>query len=102
MGHSVHIRDYSGWQPLHEAANWWYLDIVKCLVEAGAHVSSPGMKGVTPLHDALRNGHFEVGLYLLRKGACPSLRTTEGDTPLNILRKWKHDNQSTMDPSEEV
>lgn len=102
MGHSVHIRDYSGWQPLHEAANYGYLEIVKCLVEAGAQVSSPGMKGVTPLHDALGNGHFEVALYLLEKGARPSLRTAEGDTPLDILRKWKHDNQSTMDPSEEV
>lgn len=101
MGHSVNVRDYSGWQPLHEAANYGYLEIVKCLVEAGAHVSSPGMNGVTPLHDALGNGHLEVALYLLEKGARPSLRTAEGETPFDIVRKWKHENQSTMSPAEE-
>ncbi|KAL1473566.1 hypothetical protein MTO96_021935 [Rhipicephalus appendiculatus] len=101
MGHSVNVRDYSGWQPLHEAANYGYLEIVKCLVEAGAHVSSLGMNGVTPLHDALGNGHLEVALYLLEKGARPSLRTAEGETPFDIVRKWKHENQSTMSPAEE-
>ncbi|KAH7934824.1 hypothetical protein HPB52_001008 [Rhipicephalus sanguineus] len=101
MGHSVNVRDYSGWQPLHEAANYGYLEIVKCLVEAGAHVSSPGMNGVTPLHDALGNGHLEVALYLLEKGARPSVRTAEGESPLDIVRKWKHENQSTMSPAEE-
>lgn len=92
-GHSVQVRDNAGWQPLHEAANFGFLEIARCLVETGkADVNDPGgpkCEGVTPLHDALQNGNLEVGLYLLEKGASVNARTHLGKTPLDCLLIWK-------------
>ncbi|XP_065671588.1 tonsoku-like protein isoform X2 [Hydra vulgaris] len=89
QGASVHARDASGWQPIHEACNHGFVDIVELLILNGADVNDPGGKhcgGTTPLHDASQNGHLNVVKLLLAHGASLQTKNTEGKTPLEVVR----------------
>jgi NF-kappa-B inhibitor-like protein 2 len=68
----VNPRDYSGWIPLHEAANHGHADIVELLLAHGAAVNDRGGQhcgGVTPLLDSANCGHMEIMRLLIDRGA---------------------------------
>ena len=72
QGHQVNVRDYSGWLPIHEAANHGYVEIVEHLIDKGAKINDRGgdsCEGITPLHDAANNGKIDVVRLLVRRGA---------------------------------
>ncbi|XP_043228378.1 tonsoku-like protein [Amphibalanus amphitrite] len=99
-GHPVNVRDFSGWLPLHEAANFGHTAIVALLLEHGAHVNDPGGQhcgGVTPLHDAAGNGHLAVARQLLAAGADPGAVTEDGTTPLEYLMNYRAQNLAELD-----
>lgn len=91
-GHPIHVRDSFGWTPLHEAANYDFVEIAKILIKHGADINDPGgpeCKAVTPLLDAAQNGNFSMIYFLLENGANPNAVTAEGDTVLDYLESWR-------------
>ncbi|XP_063990690.1 tonsoku-like protein [Diachasmimorpha longicaudata] len=92
QGHSVNCRDYCGWTPLHEAANYGYIEIAELLLKHGADINDPGgpqCGGITPLHDAAVCGHTVVINFLIKRGADPRLKTDKGETVLDCLESWR-------------
>ena len=60
---------------LHISSLAGHGQIVKILVDAGAHVNLQAQAGFTPLYMAAQEGHSEVVRYLLSNGANQSLAT---------------------------
>ncbi|HEY6438199.1 MAG TPA: ankyrin repeat domain-containing protein, partial [Ignavibacteriaceae bacterium] len=60
-GADVKVANNHGYTPLHRAARYGHLDVVKYLVEQkGADVNAVNKYGYTPLHRAARYGHLDV------------------------------------------
>lgn len=85
-----------GLTPLHYAAEYGHLDLVKKLIEKGADVNAEsgtfseyGAKEgyQTPLHLAVKYGHLEVAKYLISKGANINAKTYRNYTIMTIV--WK-------------
>ena len=72
----------SGNTPLHEAAAYGHVGIVKLLLENGADVNRHNEGGVTPLHYAARHGHVNAMSMLLDHGADPDKKGTGCGTPM--------------------
>ena len=64
---------YSGWTPLHSAAEHGHLNICKLIIENIVNKNSKTRKGVTPIHLAVMNGNFEV---------CKAITEHEKKSPL--------------------
>ncbi|XP_037077217.1 tonsoku-like protein [Pollicipes pollicipes] len=102
-GHPVNARDHSGWLPLHEAANFGHLEVVRLLLQHGARVGDPGGQhcgGTTPLHDAAGNGHLEVARLLMEAGASPAATNQQGETPLEYLMAYRANLDVRLTPDE--
>jgi ankyrin repeat protein len=107
----VNVVNYSGQTPLYSAARSGNLEVVRLLVEAGAHVDLNSgelvkqseqeddsyesqferyfmeafMNTMTPLQIATVLGFDEIALYLIDRGADPNLRSNvKGYTPLHM------------------
>lgn len=86
-GADVNDQDYAGNSALHEAALKGFTDIVKLLLENGAHVdirSGPDDLD-TPLIDAAANGHRTTVEVLLQHGADPRIQNAHGQNALDSL-----------------
>ncbi|MHC4119782.1 MAG: ankyrin repeat domain-containing protein [Planctomycetota bacterium] len=66
----------SGNTPLHEAAAYGHVKIVRLLLAEGADVNKHNEGGETPLHYAARHGHVKVMAILLDHGADPTKKGT--------------------------
>lgn len=55
---------------------------------------------MTPMHDAATNGHLKVMQLLLDKGASTTAKNDMGELPLQILQKWRSNNQ--LDEEEQL
>ena len=83
-------RNEAGETPLHYAAKYGHLDIVKFFVESGAEIDSlqrslqtdPSRLDQTPLFVATEFGKLDVLQYLISKGADPDHRDASGVSPL--------------------
>ncbi|XP_028555233.1 protein cbbX homolog, chloroplastic isoform X2 [Dendrobium catenatum] len=75
--------------PLHVAAGYNKVDIVKYLLEwrgpEKVDLESKNMYGETPLHMAAKNGCSESARLLLSNGASLEAKANEGLTPLNHI-----------------
>ena len=69
--------------PLHRAADAGLAAIVGLLVEAGADIDAPDLKGSTPLREAAYKGRTEVASLLLAAGADVNAQDHERRTPLH-------------------
>ncbi len=76
--------------PLHTAAEWGHVDIVKLLVERGADVNARSPWGTTPLFQAAREGHIDVMEFLLDNGAEVNVDAGDVYNPLNMAILWGH------------
>ena len=76
------FREYSGRTALSKACAKGYLEIVKCLLAAGAGKNKADDYGITPLIDAARGGHVEIVQLLLSAGADKDKANRYGLTPL--------------------
>lgn len=72
-----------GEAPLHIAAGWGNLDMIKYLIEKKAQVNKKNSQGETPLHGAARNGRLEVVKYLIANGANMDIQDNQDETPLH-------------------
>ncbi len=83
-------QNEAGETPLHYAAKYGHIEIVKHLVESGAEVDSlqrsvethPSRLDHTPLFVATEFGKLDVLQYLISKGADPDHRDASGVSPL--------------------
>ncbi|CAM9216900.1 unnamed protein product [Choristocarpus tenellus] len=73
--------------PLHRAAAKGHVQVVKVLLENGAHVDVRDKFFNTPLHWACKHGHKCAAELLLKHGASPISRAQGGLTPLRLARK---------------
>ncbi|KAH8354894.1 hypothetical protein KR093_000633 [Drosophila rubida] len=65
-----------GRTPLHYAADFGQLKVIKFLVDIGADVNKEDKYSITPLLAAIWEGHTECVEFLLEKGA-----NSQGSTP---------------------
>lgn len=68
--------------PLIVAAAYGHTEVVKLLLDKGAHVNMGNEGGETALHYAARHGHTKVMQILLEHGADPDGKGTGCGTPL--------------------
>ena len=69
--------------PLNLAACNGHIEVVRFLVEQGAHKETTDCYGMTPLNNAVRNGHLDVARYLLEQGANMEKTDNNGRTLLH-------------------
>jgi ankyrin repeat protein len=73
----------AGETPLHVAAEFGRLDVVRLLLAKGADVNAKGANSQTPLYLACEKHHHDVVKLLLGKGADAQARNEWGATPLH-------------------
>ena len=82
-------RTWSGGRgntPLHQAALYNRLDIVKWCVENGCEVNMPGEHRYTALHFAAKYGYCELVAYLLDAGADAAAISADQKTPAMLSK----------------
>ena len=85
-------KDFDSWiNPLYDAANRGYVDIVQCLLDAGADVNWIGGKDRnTALLIAVKEKYLNVVQALLTAGANVNLTDKYGQTPLICASRNGH------------
>jgi len=76
---TANSKDANGYTPLHAAAEYAHLELLKYLVDNGGDVNVADNDGDTPLHACERPVVAEM---LIELGADPSIKNKEGLTPL--------------------
>jgi ankyrin repeat protein len=67
---NVNQTRWSGWAPIHRAAEQGRIDIIELLLDYGAKIDSKTVWGWhSPLHLALGNGWKDCAWYLVERGA---------------------------------
>jgi cytochrome c len=70
-GADVSATDSRGFTPLHRAAEYGHLEVVKVLIGGGADVNAASEDNDTPLHMAASNDEYEIMTLLVENGARP-------------------------------
>lgn len=78
------------YSPLHVAAKWGRVNLVKLLLENGAVIDCRTRDLLTPLHCAARSGHDLVVDLLLEKQAPIGAKTKNGLAPLHMSAQGKY------------
>ena len=96
------LENHEGRTPLHTAADYGRVKVVRVLLKHGANVGAEDNKGRTPLHDAAdyrrienfgrvedyASGKIEVARVLLEQGANAGAEDNKGRTVLHIAAKY--------------
>jgi RNA polymerase sigma factor (sigma-70 family) len=83
-----HMRQHDahhGWTPLHLAAHYGHMEIVRLLVEHGADVNAVAQNSIgnTPISAAGWSNHIDIVEYLLQNGAEVDIPNKWGSTALH-------------------
>ena len=93
-GKLTHLDEVYGQYNSHTALTWacekGYLEIVKCLLAAGADKDKADNDGYTPLLGAAGEGHVEIVRLLLAAGANKNKATSVGMTALSLATSRGH------------
>ncbi|KAJ2559732.1 hypothetical protein EV175_000198 [Coemansia sp. RSA 1933] len=76
----VNAKDENGYTPLHAAASWKHIELLKYLIANGGNVNIVDADGDTPLHIC---EDVACAQTLLDNGADPSTENHEGLTPVH-------------------
>ncbi|XP_046862319.1 myotrophin-like [Xenia sp. Carnegie-2017] len=79
-GCSVNSELMNGRNPLHFAADYGQLEVLKYLISKGANVNLPDKHGITPLLAAIYEEHLSCVKLLLSKGAKSDGKTPSGES----------------------
>jgi len=70
VGGEIDQPNDEGRRPLHEAAFFGHIDIVRFFIECGAGLNAPiDPFGHTALYLAVQQGHYDIVQYLIKRGA---------------------------------
>ena len=83
----VNTPDADGMTPLHWAAHWDELDVVRLLLAAGANAKASNRYRVTPLHEASLVSDAPMIEALLNAGANPNASYGSGETPVMMAAR---------------
>jgi ankyrin repeat protein len=83
-------ESFTGFSPLHFAAEHNRVDVIQTLVEKKARVDIRNPDGETPLMRAALNGHLAAVEALLRAGADPTLQARDKSSALDNARSRGH------------
>jgi len=97
-GATVNARGYMSNTPLHSAAYYGYVEVVRFLLGHNADVNSRDVEGSTPLHHASNEGGSrkdpnlprllaDVAQLLLQHGADVNARQEDAQTPLHVAAR---------------
>lgn len=76
---TANSKDQNGYTPVHAAAEYGHLDLVRLLIEKGGNINIQDNDGDTPLHACEQPG---VAEFLVKLGANLNAANKEGQTPL--------------------
>ncbi|XP_078668915.1 myotrophin-like [Branchiostoma floridae x Branchiostoma belcheri] len=79
--------EIGGRMPIHYAADYGQLDIIKVLLEKGADVNKQDKHGISAVLAAIWEGHTECVKYLLEKGARKDGKAPDGTTYLDCAER---------------
>ena len=77
----------TGWTPLHYAATYGHLDIIKLLIEQHAYIDAESPNKTTPLMMAAHYGTPAAVKLLLDEGADPGLKNQLGLTAIDFANR---------------
>ena len=75
-GAEIDPQTKAGYTPLHVAAHFGQINMIRFLLAHGSKVDVTTRAGYTPLHQASQQGHNAVVRLLLDNGASPNAKTT--------------------------
>lgn len=75
--------EYTGYTPLHWAANLGHFSIIQILVAHGATIDSEDTHSETPMLVAVKNNHYEIAEFLLTVNAQVDAQDNLGRTSLH-------------------
>ncbi|XP_017839750.1 myotrophin [Drosophila busckii] len=73
--------------PIHYAADFGHLNVLKYLIKEGADINKKDKHGITPLLAAVWEGHTDCVEYLLEKGADKNGITPDGHSYAEVAEK---------------
>jgi ankyrin repeat protein len=85
QGANINARNENQWAPLHWAARYGYVVLVKALLARGADINARDKDQRTPLHWAAWHGCGEAVKELLARGADINARDKRGQTALEAI-----------------
>ncbi len=96
--HMRRIAAHDGWTPLHLAAHYGHLPLVRLLVERGADVEAVSRNSIgnTPLSAAAFGSRFDVVNYLVDRGAQIDAPNRHGKTALDRARETGRRNMAQL------
>ncbi|KAL6011750.1 hypothetical protein ACLOJK_002215 [Asimina triloba] len=84
-GHGNEMEEsFEGCSLLHLACYTADIGMVELLLQYGANINAPDLKGQTPLHHCIVRGKNEVVKLLLNRGADTQAPDCEGKTPIHL------------------
>ena len=95
--------EHNGVRMLQLAIEVDNLDVVRLLLERGAAVDVPDMRGWTALHSAAWSGNIETMLLVLQKTENKEPKDQQGWSPLDLAAFYKHHGiTKLLDPEDKV
>ncbi|WP_445168964.1 ankyrin repeat domain-containing protein [Mycolicibacterium sp. Dal123E01] len=91
-GADPNAMDDEGFTPLHFAAQFDCVEVIRLLLDAGATVDVASRNGTTPVHKALRNttGESEAILEILMEaGGDPTIEMWNGSSALKFAKRMQ-------------
>jgi ankyrin repeat protein len=83
---NINVRDNAGNTPMHYAARYNNIKIIKILDMAGADVNAQNNLGQTPLHYAFQAYEGEAIKMLRQRGSSTKIKDNNGVVPAATLR----------------
>eukprot|EP00794_Sanderia_malayensis_P018196 gene18196-20012_t len=77
---NVNAKIMNGRMPIHFAADYGQLEVLKFLVDQGADINLKDDHGITPLLAAIFEEHASCVKYLLSKGARKDFKAPDGSS----------------------
>jgi ankyrin repeat protein len=73
-----YMEERDGWLPIHYAARWGDLKMLKILINAGANINGLTNSKESALHKCARWDRKEVAIVLLELGSNPIIKNSDG------------------------